>query len=473
MQLAGQIEKFAIANDLIAAGDRILVAVSGGPDSVALLHLLRELREALQLHLEVAHLQHGIRGAAAKEDAAFVAQSAAQLAIPFHLKEVNLPQLRSAAGKGNLEALAREQRYRFFADVVAAHRLDKVATAHTLDDQAETVLMWFLRGSGLNGLGGMAPLSKMNLPESNTSSSLTIIRPLLETSKQELLNYLSENKLSYRRDHTNQDPALLRNWLRLELLPKIQERVYPRLNQRLAQQAKLIRDEEALLNDLTRQKLSEIRRPNALSRDLLVAQPIALQRRLLRFWIAETRGNLRGVDFVHIDAALRLIKDGAPQSRLAIPGGWELAREYDEVKLLRLSANLKPQCYDYDLIVGKTLQIPEAVVEIRSEIIKAPLERYPTDLSEAVFDYDTLTGPLTVRNFRHGDFYQPLGMTGHKKIKELFIEKKVGLSVRANWPLLALAQEVLWVPGYARSEVAKVTAQTAVILRLKLVSLST
>jgi tRNA(Ile)-lysidine synthase len=130
-------------------GDRLLLAVSGGPDSVALLHLLHELQEEFQLHLEVAHLQHGIRGEEAKEDARFVAELTGGLNLPFHLKEANLPQIKSAAGKGNLEALAREERYRFFAEVARERKLGKVATAHTLDDQAETVLMCLLSGTGI------------------------------------------------------------------------------------------------------------------------------------------------------------------------------------------------------------------------------------------------------------------------------------------------------------------------------------
>jgi len=473
MHLPERVIKYARENGLWSSGDRILVAVSGGPDSVALLHLLVGVRDALPLALEVAHLQHGIRGQAARDDAVFVERLAARFGLPFHLKEVNLAQMRSSTGKGNLEALGREQRYGFFAEVVGARGLDKVATAHTLDDQAETVLMWFLRGSGMKGLGGMAPLQHMASTGSRPNSALTIIRPLLETSKGELLQYLRESNLDFCLDQTNRDPILLRNWLRLELLPKIQERVDVKLKQRLGQQAQMMRDEEVLLTELTKQKLSEVRRLRGLSRSLLLAQPIAMQRRLLRLWIAELRGNLRGIDFVHIDELLSLLKDGSPQSRLAIPGGWELAREYDDVKLLRWSRNLQRPCFSYELIAGKTLKIAEAGVEIRSEFVKAPLEQYPADLSEAVFDCDALTEPLTVRNFRHGDYFQPLGMTGHKKLKDLFIEKKVGLSIRANLPLLVLQNEVLWVPGYGRSAVAKVTAGSAMILRLKLASLST
>src|SRR5262247_3048206 len=155
MALQERIKKTIEKHDMLARGDCVLVAVSGGPDSVALLHILYSLREDLRLRLEVAHLQHGIRGVEAQEDAKFVAELAAKLRLPLHLKEIDLPRIRSAAGKGNLEALARAERYRFFAALARERKLGKIATAHTQDDQAETVLMWLLRGSGLKGLGGM------------------------------------------------------------------------------------------------------------------------------------------------------------------------------------------------------------------------------------------------------------------------------------------------------------------------------
>jgi tRNA(Ile)-lysidine synthase len=205
---------------------------------------------------------------------------------------------------------------------------------------------------------------------------------------------------------------------------------------------------------------------------MLLAQPAAMQRRLLRLWFAETPGNPRGLDFVHVEELRRLIEQGPPQGRLALPGGWELARQYERLKLVRRSARAKRPCYAYDFTAGSTLPIGEAGWEIRSEFIEPPLGHFPADLTEALFDAAGLTGTLTVRNFRSGDYLQPLGMSGHKKIKDLFIEQKLPLSLRATLPLLVLGQEILWVPGYGRSERAKVTVDTVSILRLKLVSVN-
>jgi len=454
---------------LIERGDRLLVAVSGGADSVALLHLLYELREEFQLHLEVAHLQHGIRGEEAKEDARFVGALADRLGLRFHVKEVSVPAMRSAAGKGNLEALARAERYRFFSEVAAARRLTKVATGHTLDDQAETVVMRFLRGSGRKGLGGIAPVQAMNSSGEEELAGVTVIRPLLQISKRDLLAYLAERGQNFCVDRTNRDTSLLRNWLRLELLPKIRERVDGGLNQRLAQQAEIMRDEDAVLEGLARLKFKQVSRVEGLNRQALLAEPVAMQRRLLRLWVESVTGSLRGFDFDHIEALLRLIDKGPPNGRVALPRGWQAARQYDNVKLVRRGLLAKPGCYEYRFIPGQTLWIAEAGCEIRSEFAEPPLDRLPADLTQAVFDASGVGGPLTVRNFRKGDFFQPLGMPGHKKIKDLFIERKLPLAARAVLPLLVLGPEVLWVPGYARSERAKVTLETASILRLKVI----
>ncbi|MGH7798773.1 MAG: tRNA lysidine(34) synthetase TilS [Candidatus Binatia bacterium] len=444
----------------------MLVAVSGGPDSVALLHVLNDVRDEFRLELGVAHLQHGMRGGEAKEDARFVEQLAEKLEIPFHLKEINLAQMKSSAGKGNLEALARAERYRFFAEVVRERGLGKVATAHTQDDQAETVLMWFLRGAGVKGLGGMAPRHQFDIGGGD-STVLTVIRPFLEVSKAEVLQYLAERRLSFRVDRSNLDTALLRNWIRLELLPLIGRRAGTRVAARLSQQAELCREEDALLDDLARRRYGSMLDAGGLARRVFLAEPRALQRRVLRLWIERTRGHLRGLEFVHIEEILRLILEGTPQRRASIPGGWELVREYDTLKLVKRFRTAHRVCYNYRLEIGRVLAIPEAGLELHSERVSAPPRRLPDDLMEAVFDVATVTEPLSVRNFRRGDRFQPLGMSGHKKVKDLFIEKRVPLSVRAHWPILASGDEVLWIPRYGRSAAGRVSKKTTSILHLK------
>ena len=452
-------------HNLLRLCDRLLVAVSGGPDSVSLLHLLCEFKNEWDLHLEVAHLQHGIRGDAAQQDAMFVERLAEELKLPFHMREVDLPRLKSAAGRGNLEALARAERYRFFAELVAARNLSKVATAHTQDDQAETVLMWFLRGAGLRGLGGMAPLQQIHIP-SEKSSSLTVVRPLLDISKADVLHYLSTRSIAYCTDQTNQDRTYLRNWIRLELLPKIRPRAGDGVSARVSQQAGLVRDEDALLHTLTLQTYGSVSADGELLRSALLKQPKALQRRILRYWIEQARGHLRGIDFIHIEALLRLIDKGPAQGKLSIPGGWEFVCEYDRLRLGKTSRGAHRVCYSYELKIGTPLRIREAGSELYVEVLSA-VARFPTDLTEALFDAACLTEPLLVRNFRQGDRFKPLGVPGHKKLKDLFIEHKIPLSIRATLPLLVMGQEILWIPGYGRSESALVRERTERVVHIK------
>jgi tRNA(Ile)-lysidine synthase len=469
VEIHGDVLRFIQRHKLLSSGDRVLVAVSGGPDSVALLHLLYDLRDELALHLEVAHMQHGVRGEEAREDARFVAELADKLGLPFHLKEVDLPKIKSTAGKGNLEALGRDQRYRFFAAVARDRKLPIIATAHTEDDQAETVLMWLLRGAGLKGLGGMSPMLPYDREGIEPDIRLAVIRPLLDTSRVDIEAYLSERGLKFRLDSSTRDPSVLRNWIRLELMPQLKAKTDRRVPSRLARQAELVRDEESFLQELAGAALDRIRTPEGIDRGALLAHNKALQRRLLRLWIEEVRGHLRGLDFQHIDAFLALIAEGPPQSRLAIPGGWELVKEYETLRLERRSrrAGGRTACYSYELQAGEDLSIEEAGLTIQAQEMPAPLARLPANLMEAVFDFSAGFPALTLRNFRRGDRFQPLGMAGHKKVKDLFIERRVPLSVRARLPLLVLDHEVVWIPGYARSEVRKVTAESRAILQLK------
>lgn len=456
---------------MLSDGEQVLVAVSGGPDSMALLRVLYDLRDELNLHLEVGHVQHGIRGEEACEDARFVAKSANELGLPLHLKEIDLPRKRSEAGKGNLEALARDERYRFLFDVARERGIAKVATAHTQDDQAETFLMWLLRGAGRKGLGGISPVRLLGAADDIPSSRLAIIRPLLDVPKAEILEFLKKKRIPYRLDRSNQDSTFLRNWIRLNLIPQLKERIDQNLPSRLAHQAELIRDEESFLEGLGQAELDKLRTSQGIDRQAFLGQERAMQRRILRLWIGETRGHLRGLDSDHVEQIMRLVAEGPPQSHLSIPGGWELVKEYDTLRLTKRFPNSKRLCYSYELRIGRELNIHEAGFTIESRQALPPFPKLPDNFMEAVFDLVYLPTPLTVRNFRHGDRFQPLGMTGHKKVKELFIDKKVPLSLRATLPLLSTGDEVLWIPGYGRSEVGKITPETKAILHLKVVSI--
>lgn len=467
MALAKSVRETIRKYDLLSPRDGVLAAVSGGPDSVALLHVLCRFRAEFDLRLEAAHVDHGMRGRESRQDARFVAALADRLALPFHLKTIDLPKLKAGRGKGNLEALAREERYRFFIDTAARRRLGKIATGHTQDDQAETLLMRLFRGSGRKGLGAMAPASKLG---GEVRGEVVLIRPLIEASRPDVEKYLAAEKLQFRLDRTNLDPALLRNWVRLDLLPRLRERLDRGLDLRLARMAGALRDEEEFLDRLTRSLLPQVAREGNLLRGPLLEQPRAMQRRLVRLWLENALGSLRGVDLDHVEAVLGLVFDGPPQGRVAIPGGLEAVRLYDVLGLEKKGRARGAARYSYPLPLGGAVAIPEAGMRLVSAR-GAPSGARPGSDFEALFDAGALPETLTARNFRPGDRFQPLGMQGRKKLKDLFIEKKVPRGARAALPLLLAGEHILWIPGCGRSRIGKIGPGTREVLKVTLTPL--
>lgn len=465
MDLEAKVRKTVRKYSMFRHGDRVLVAVSGGPDSVALLGLLVDLKKELDLGLEVAHLEHGIRGDEAREDALFVSRLAERFSLPFHLRQLDLPGIRRAKGGGNLEDLARNERYQFFAELAGERGIHKLATAHTRDDRTETLLMWLLRGSGGRGLGAIPPMRRLGYKTGN----LWLVRPLIEASRQEITGYLAANALSYRTDHTNLDRERLRNWIRLELLPRLRARLDLNLDERLARTADLVRDDEALLDMITRERLGRATRAGELVGSAVVGEHKAIQRRLIRLWLEQAKGDLRAVGFDHVDAILDFITRGPPQGRLSIPGGWEIVKEYDALRLEGKRGQPRQVRYSYELPPEGELDIPEAGMRLKTSRHAARLCARPRGDWEAVFDLARLPEKLTVRNFRAGDRFRPLGMHGRKKVKDLFIEKRVPRSLRSTLPLLAAGEEILWIPRCGRSSVAAVGPATPEVLRVELV----
>lgn len=437
---------------MIARGDRVLLAVSGGADSTAMLHALESLRRDLGADFGVAHVEHGLRGEESQGDARFVAELAAELGLPFYLHEARFAAAR--AKRFNLEAAAREERYRFFAALALEEGFCKVATAHTRDDQAETVLMWLVRGAGRKGLSGIPPVRAL-------APSVALVRPMIETSRAENLAYLARRNLVYREDSSNRDTSFLRNWIRRSLIPAIESRTGAGLRHRLARAAALVREEEEILDALSRERLSRAVADGKLLREELLAQPRAVQRRMLRLWLEQRRGGLGRIGLDHVERALEFIAEGPAQGAISLPTGWELLKEYGRVSLEPKGERRQGRLfYSYLLPLGAEIHVPEAEVRLRAYPVSGPIAQRPGSEREALFDSAVLAFPLIVRNFRPGDRIQPLGMEGHKKVKDLFIEKKVPLSARRVLPLLVCGKEILWIPGCGRSNVARILPAT-------------
>lgn len=498
MELHRKLLETLLRGGLLARGDAVLAGVSGGADSVALLHLLTEVAPALSLTLEVAHVEHGIRGSRSLEDAEFVRRITEGLSLPFHLVRLDLhgPDPRpggapaSAGGPlpaktpdawaadletcardgrraGNLEARARTERYRFFARVAAERCLGKVAVGHNRGDQVETMLMWLLRGCGPEGLAGMPAARPLGRDAAGAASPL-LIRPLLEVSRDEILAYLASRGLKYREDHTNRDTRYLRNWVRRTLLPGLQEQTGTGLEHRLARLSGLLRSDNTLLERRTAEVYARVSRDGVLDRTAFLGIAPELRPRMVRFWLARVMGTLRRVGYAHVDAVLEITAGTRPHARVSLPGAWTVVREYESVRLVRPGGDIGEKGYCYVLPLEGEVEIPEVGVRVTAWCSERR-ERFHDDF-EAAFDLSHLVrfgSELRLRNSRPGDCFQPLGMTGHKKLKNLFIDRKVPRYRRRKLPLLLVGEEILWIPGYARSDLAKVEVDTGTVWRVR------
>ncbi len=468
MSLDTQLAETLVRDGMLAPGEAVLVGVSGGPDSVALLHLLREIGLPLGLRLEVAHVDHGIRGHESREDSEFVRDMAARLSLPFHLTRPEPTRSGRDCPGANVEALAREERYRFFAELAASRGIRKVAVGHNRGDQVETMLMWLLRGCGPDGLMGM-PAVRPLAPDVAGAEEALLIRPLLEVSRDEILEYLAARGLDYREDRTNRDTRYLRNWVRRSLLPELGSRSDGGLESRLARLAVMLRSDHAWLERQVADAYGQVAPGDALDRAAFLALEPELRPRMVRFWLNRGLGTLRRIGFAHVEAVLRVAAGTRPHGRVSLPGGWTAVREYDSVRLVQAAAVLPSGNYSYPLPLEGEVAVPEAGVRVTAWCTTG--RERPESPFEAAFDLSGVQrdgGELRLRNFRPGDRFRPLGMTGHKKLKDLFIDRKVPRSRRRTLPLLLAGEEILWVPGCARSDLARLEPRTRTVWRVKL-----
>lgn len=465
MKLEQRIYETITRHGMISAGDAVVVGVSGGPDSVALLHLLNALKDRLGCALAVAHFDHGIRGGESRDDRLFVEKLAAELDLPFHAGQENLLVNAGASKRGgNLEARARAARYGFFEAVAHGVGAAKISVGHTQDDQVETMIMWLLRGCGAPGLGGMPALRAVGSREARR----TLIRPLIDLSRSDIQQFLEAEGLSFRSDSTNADTRYLRNWIRAELLPALVERTDGRLGMRLARLSALLQDDARLLERHVSRALRGVVRDGAISCAAFLGLEPELRARVLRSWLEHHLGDLRGLGFHHVDSALRLATARRPSGYASLPGGWTVVRDYDALRLMRGSkAGRAPEPYVYELPLEGEVRVEEAGVTVRTWCSSKEKALIPENLFQAAFDRRAVEGVRELRGRRPGDRFRPLGMNGRKKVKDLFIEKKTPRPLRDRLPLVLVDGEVFWIPGHGRSAAATVAAGTREVWNLE------
>jgi len=464
-----QVAVQAALNRAPATGAGLLVAVSGGADSLCLLHALHTLAPNLGLRLQVAHLDHGLRTAAAG-DAAWVAALCERLGLCCHLGRADVRAL-AAVEHRSLEDAARCVRYRFLAQVAEQVGAAMVAVGHTADDQAETVLLHLLRGAGLDGLAGMAPTAPWPLPDDSRGGGLMLLRPLLTVTRAQTTAYCAAVGLEPRHDATNDDPAYTRNHLRLEILPRLRA-LNPAVVEALGRTADIVRAESDLVQTLANDAWARLARSEAgclrLRRDAFADEPLAVQRRILRRAVAEL-GVLSELSWAHIDAALRVACQSTVGARAGLPHGLQVRVDYDWLWVEPSGAGIDAGAWP-TMATPVRLPIPGAVALDAAWRLVAtvmPRSALPADWAlcaqplRAYVDAQRLGPQAWVRPRLPGDRVQPLGMAGRQKVSDLMVNARVPAAQRAALPLVTVGDEIAWVVGVRSSQRFAVTADTA------------
>ncbi|HAY22368.1 MAG TPA: tRNA lysidine(34) synthetase TilS [Desulfobacterales bacterium] len=444
---------------LIQPHDRVLVGVSGGPDSTALLHLLHRLAPGWPISLGVAHFDHKLRGADSQDDAAWVAKLAEALKLPFFHGEGDVRR-HAQQEKISVQMAARQLRLEFFHTIRQRHHYHKLALGHTADDQLELFFLRLLRGSGPEGLKGMWPQSPTG-----------IIRPLLGTPKTRILAWLASCQLPFREDASNLSRHYRRNQLRLDLLPQLLS-YNPRLPAAVEHLQALLQEQEEYLSQEAAINLDRLQTAAAacpsLPVDGLLALPPAIQRRVLRLALAQAGVDLNRLTFDHVEAARKLAQRPQPAGEISLPGGWRLVRQYSELQFTKEST--VPTPWEEFILPEQGGGMLNALGRTFTWTSELPAENYDFSSahpSVALMDQQRLDFPLRLRTFRPGDRFQPLGMTGVKKLQDFFVDAKVPRQERPFIPLLLSREQIIWVVGYRLAETVKITAETHQIFKVE------
>lgn len=451
-----QIKKTIKEWNMLSRGDTVIAAVSGGADSVVMLNLLLELREELGLKVVVAHMDHGLRGAESRRDLEFVKALAKSLGLEFVSKRLAKGELKSM--EGSPQDAARKLRYSFLEETAKRFKASKVATGHTLDDQAETVLMRLMKGSSLSGLTGIPPVRSV------------FIRPLIETSREQIEGYAKAKGISFVTDSSNLTTKYLRNSIRLELIPFIEEKYKASIKETLARTALILSHdddflEKAAIKAFGSSLVGRSEDQVVLDRAKLVRLHSAISSRVF-LRAVHALGVETDAGAAHVAFFLEILKGKRPNASISLPGGMSVRREYGRMIISREA--LPGAITEVFLNLPGTTRIEGAGV-MDAKIVQPP-GKFTTGPDTAWFDYDALqdeAGLLGVRQARPGDRMTPFGMSGHRKLKDIFIDAKVPLPQRRRTPVVTTAGgQIIWVAGLRQSSLFSISKGTKRALRL-------
>jgi tRNA(Ile)-lysidine synthase len=448
------IEKYG----MLSRGDFVIVAVSGGPDSIALLHVLNSLRSVYGIKLHAAHLEHGLRGEESLEDMRFVEVLCKGLSIPITIGRENVSQIASSS-KLSVEAAARTARYAFLKAVMNETGAGKIATGHNANDQAETLLLNLVRGSGITGLSGIRPAIEE-----------TVVRPLIEAKRDEILSYLENKGITYRTDSSNLDDRFDRNRIRNVLLPLVEKEFNPRIVDSLVRTASVFSYVNEYLAGIVKETLGACcaTRDGRATIDLEVFKGVPQAIRLFSLYsvLRSLEGDEQVVSFDTISAVLNLAMRSKSGSRVDIGSGIVALREFDRLVIGRDLA--RPDTYEVQVSIPGSVRVDQAdctfVVDVLNERPDTP-DIYRSG-ETAYFDFGELEFPLVVRSWREGDRFVPFGLSGSKKVHDVFVDEKVPISQRSRTPIICDREGVIWIAGIRRADRARVTDKTKTIMKI-------
>jgi tRNA(Ile)-lysidine synthase len=448
-------------NGLIASGDKVLVGVSGGADSITLLHVLHRFSQIRNYNLIVAHINHMARGKDSDIDAGFVESVAENLKLPFYLKKIDIGVERLKL-KTSFQDAARIIRYQFFEETLQSVGGDRIALGHTADDQVETILVNIVRGTGLKGLAGIPQVRDC------------IIRPLLEFCRKDLEIYLKENDISFREDSSNSDKKYLRNRIRHELIPHL-ETYNPGIKKCLQEMSGIAREDDSLLSQTTRDIFKQKLGKDKNNEQNIVwdiedfqSYPVALRQRLAREIFCHITGDMQAITAHHVQQIINLFNSPKAGKVLNIPRGVTVTCSYETVLFSQIM----------DGIIKKEILVTQIAIPGTTELLEGPIRRVKTQIitgklglaslitqRQAFFDLEKTGLGIQARFFRAGDRFCPLGMIGNKKLKSFFIDQKVPQSMRPLIPILTNADDdIIWVYGQRISHHYRVTDKTEKVL---------
>jgi tRNA(Ile)-lysidine synthase len=444
---------------MFTPGSTVVVAVSGGQDSCALLHGLYTLNSELGLNLQVAHLNHGFRGAEADADAEFVRAFAEGLGLSSSIEKRDVPGAKRLLHASNQDA-ARTVRHQFLQRVAVEVGAETIALGHTRDDRVETILLNILRGSGIEGLRGLAPVSENR------------VRPLLDVTREQTGAYCKLHGIAFREDVSNVSPAYTRNRIREELLPHLESYYNPGTRAAILRLSELAAEDSAVLHELSQEALERAtlnisEGSIVLSIEVLKNLPPALTRRAVRHAIERVRGSLEDITFAAVQRASALIE--SPGSSFELPGTRTvISRRGDRLEISShpLSVSRRPIVFEL-AVPGETSVAPWNVVfkVRRGEPTVSPA--IAGNATRIILEEGAVKLPLTVRNRRPGDRFHPLGMPGTKKVQDLLVDHKIPAEMRDDVPIIEDAEGILWVVGHGVSERTRITSKQDKLLSLE------